>query len=67
MVIPEVNKDMVSELEAMGFPTARATRALHFSGKSVAHVFLKRYNGHASITGTRIAHGPVEHAFCIEW
>lgn len=41
MVIPEVNKDMLSELEAMGFPTARATRALHYSGKSVAHVFLK--------------------------
>ncbi|XP_078156362.1 ubiquitin-associated (UBA)/TS-N domain-containing protein [Carex rostrata] len=34
MVIPEVNKDMVSELEAMGFPTARATRALHYSGNS---------------------------------
>ncbi|KAJ4790962.1 UBX domain-containing protein 1 [Rhynchospora pubera] len=34
MVIPEVNKDMLSELEAMGFPTPRATRALHFSGNS---------------------------------
>jgi uncharacterized UBP type Zn finger protein len=32
MVVPEVNKDMLSELEAMGFSTARATRALHYSG-----------------------------------
>lgn len=33
MVVPEVNKSMLEELESMGFPTARATRALHFSGK----------------------------------
>jgi len=32
MVVPEVNKELLAELEAMGFPTARATRALHFSG-----------------------------------
>jgi UBX domain-containing protein 1/4 len=32
MVVPEVNKVMLVDLEAMGFTTARATRALHFSG-----------------------------------
>lgn len=32
MVVPEVNKELLAELEAMGFPSARATRALHFSG-----------------------------------
>uniref|UniRef100_A0A0D9YSM8 UBA domain-containing protein n=1 Tax=Oryza glumipatula TaxID=40148 RepID=A0A0D9YSM8_9ORYZ len=34
MVAPEVNKEMLADLEAMGFTTARATRALHFSGNS---------------------------------
>ncbi|KAK8948484.1 hypothetical protein KSP39_PZI005422 [Platanthera zijinensis] len=33
MVIPEVDKKLLEELESMGFPTARATRALHYSGK----------------------------------
>jgi hypothetical protein len=32
MVVPEVDKKLLEELEAMGFPVARATRALHFSG-----------------------------------
>lgn len=32
MVIPEVNEELLSELEEMGFPKERATRALHFSG-----------------------------------
>ncbi|KAG1370107.1 chromatin assembly factor 1 subunit A-B [Cocos nucifera] len=32
MVVPEVDKNLLNELESMGFPTARATRALHFSG-----------------------------------
>ncbi|KAG6793243.1 hypothetical protein POTOM_002440 [Populus tomentosa] len=32
MVAPEVDKKILDELEAMGFPTARATRALHYSG-----------------------------------
>jgi hypothetical protein len=32
MVVPEVNKEMLADLEGMGFATARATRALHFSG-----------------------------------
>ncbi|KAJ0988891.1 hypothetical protein J5N97_007247 [Dioscorea zingiberensis] len=32
MAVPEVNKEMLRELESMGFPTARATRALHSSG-----------------------------------
>ncbi|CAL9781414.1 unnamed protein product [Musa acuminata subsp. burmannicoides] len=34
MAVPEVDKQMLRELELMGFPTARATRALHFSGNS---------------------------------
>ncbi|KAK3158007.1 hypothetical protein QOZ80_2AG0131630 [Eleusine coracana subsp. coracana] len=34
MVVPEVNKEMLVDLEGMGFSTARATRALHFSGNS---------------------------------
>lgn len=32
MVVPEVDKNLLEELESMGFSTARATRALHFSG-----------------------------------
>lgn len=32
MVVPEVNKGLLQELEEMGFSTARATRAIHFSG-----------------------------------
>ncbi|KAL2612957.1 hypothetical protein R1flu_024649 [Riccia fluitans] len=32
MVVPEVNKELLAELEGMGFSTARATRSLHFSG-----------------------------------
>lgn len=32
MVVPEVDKNLLEELEAMGFSTARATRALHYSG-----------------------------------
>ncbi|KAG6516899.1 hypothetical protein ZIOFF_020274 [Zingiber officinale] len=34
MAVPEVNKQMLEELESMGFPTVRAIRALHFSGNS---------------------------------
>ncbi|GLT73212.1 hypothetical protein SLA2020_450850 [Shorea laevis] len=34
MVVPEVDKKLLEELEAMGFPVARATRALHFSGNA---------------------------------
>ncbi|OMO88604.1 hypothetical protein COLO4_20167 [Corchorus olitorius] len=34
MVVPEVDKKLLEELEAMGFSTARATRALHFSGNA---------------------------------
>ena len=30
--MPEVNKEALAELESMGFPIARATRALHFTG-----------------------------------
>ncbi|XP_059626211.1 uncharacterized protein LOC132269149 isoform X2 [Cornus florida] len=34
MAVPQVNKKFLSELEAMGFPPAWATRALHHSGNS---------------------------------
>ncbi|XP_061355481.1 uncharacterized protein LOC133300012 [Gastrolobium bilobum] len=34
MVVPEVDKKLLEELESMGFSTARATRALHFSGNA---------------------------------
>ncbi|KAK4266647.1 hypothetical protein QN277_027537 [Acacia crassicarpa] len=34
MVVPEVDKKVLEELESMGFPTARATRALHYSGNA---------------------------------
>ncbi|KAG6423002.1 hypothetical protein SASPL_113385 [Salvia splendens] len=32
MVVPEVNPQLLAELEEMGFPKERSTRALHFSG-----------------------------------
>lgn len=32
MAVPEVNKKLLEGLEALGFPLARATRALHYSG-----------------------------------
>jgi hypothetical protein len=35
MVVPEVDKKLLEELEAMGFPTARATRALHYAGEFI--------------------------------
>ncbi|CAN6890314.1 unnamed protein product [Brassica oleracea] len=34
MVVPDVDKNILEELEAMGFPKARATRALHYSGNA---------------------------------
>lgn len=34
MAVPQVDKKILGELEAMGFPTARSVRALHFSGIS---------------------------------
>ncbi|KAG6661040.1 hypothetical protein CIPAW_03G147500 [Carya illinoinensis] len=34
MAVPEVNKKLLEELEDMGFPRARATWALHYSGNS---------------------------------
>ncbi|GLU01543.1 hypothetical protein SLE2022_188490 [Rubroshorea leprosula] len=34
MVVPEVDKKLLEELELMGFPTAHATRALHYSGNT---------------------------------
>lgn len=34
MAVPVVDKKLLEELESMGFPVERATRALHYSGKS---------------------------------
>jgi hypothetical protein len=54
MVVPEVNKELLAELEAMGFPTARATRALHFSGKQdgfYAEIMLDKMRSHAITVG----------------
>ncbi|PKI57597.1 vicilin-like seed storage protein At2g18540 [Punica granatum] len=34
MIVPEVDKKLLEELELMGFSTARATRALHYSGNA---------------------------------
>lgn len=34
MAVPEVNKKLLLELESMGFPLARATRALYYSGNA---------------------------------
>ncbi|XP_068639215.1 uncharacterized protein [Aristolochia californica] len=34
MAFPEVDKKLLEELESMGFATAKATRALHYSGNS---------------------------------
>ncbi|WZZ11608.1 hypothetical protein YC2023_097529 [Brassica napus] len=34
MVVPGVDKNILEELEGMGFPKARATRALHYSGNA---------------------------------
>ncbi|KAK6122804.1 hypothetical protein DH2020_043447 [Rehmannia glutinosa] len=34
MVVPEVNQQLLAELEEMGFPKERAIRSLHFSGNS---------------------------------
>lgn len=44
MAVPEVNKKLLEELEDMGFPRARATWALHYSGESIyvrCHVFVR--------------------------
>ncbi|GMN50301.1 hypothetical protein TIFTF001_019460 [Ficus carica] len=34
MAVPKVNENLLGELEAMGFPLARATRGLHYSGNT---------------------------------
>ncbi|XP_050215845.1 uncharacterized protein LOC126666952 [Mercurialis annua] len=34
MVVPEVSQSILEELEGMGFPKARAIRALHYSGNA---------------------------------
>lgn len=40
MVVPEVDQNLLSELETMGFPKARAIRALHFSGEYFCKIFI---------------------------
>ena len=37
MIAPEVNKELLAELEFMGFSVARSTRALHFSGSTAVN------------------------------
>ncbi|RDX99897.1 UBX domain-containing protein 1, partial [Mucuna pruriens] len=34
MAVPKVNEKLLEDLEVMGFPKARATRALHYSGNT---------------------------------
>ncbi|PIA25782.1 hypothetical protein AQUCO_10800039v1 [Aquilegia coerulea] len=34
MIVPVVDSNLIQELESMGFTTARATRALHYSGNT---------------------------------
>lgn len=36
MVVPEVDKELLAELESMGFSAARATRALYFTGSTLS-------------------------------
>lgn len=43
MAVPEVDKKLLAELESMEFPTARATRALHFSGEAIDHIISLLY------------------------
>ena len=38
MAVAEVDKKLLAELESMGFPSARATRALHYSGEAIDHI-----------------------------
>lgn len=40
MVVPEVDQKLLEELEGMGFPKAKATRALHFSGEGIGNICL---------------------------
>ncbi|XP_042473650.1 chromatin assembly factor 1 subunit A-B-like isoform X1 [Zingiber officinale] len=46
MIVPEVDKNLLEQLESMGFPTARATRALHFSGNSSIEAAINWVAGH---------------------
>lgn len=45
MVVPEVNKELLAELEFMGFSIARSTRALHFSGSTAVNCSGPREEG----------------------
>ncbi|RRT68936.1 hypothetical protein B296_00013246 [Ensete ventricosum] len=49
MVVPEVDSDLLGQLESMGFPTARATRALHYSGTILLYSVLGNSSIEAAI------------------
>lgn len=38
MAAPKVNEKLLEDLEVMGFPKARATRAPHYSGSLIYHI-----------------------------
>lgn len=40
MSVPKVNDNLLRELEAIGFSTAKATRALHYSGELMSLIDL---------------------------
>ena len=53
MVVPEVDKKLLEELESMGFSTARATRALHYSGEFTHSPILLTLVVYCSLWGSR--------------
>jgi uncharacterized UBP type Zn finger protein len=38
MAVPKVNEKLLEDLQVMGFPHARATRALYYSGKLIHYM-----------------------------
>lgn len=49
MIAPEVNKELLAELELMGFSVERSTRALHFSGSTAVNCLWTQGRGHVFI------------------
>jgi len=43
MFVPTVNQNLLEDLEVMGFPKGRATRALHYSGLLIHYTNILRY------------------------
>lgn len=43
MDVQEVNKKLLDELEEMGFPLARAMRAIHSSGYSICNFLINKF------------------------